>query len=310
MPDGVRPPERSVVEWKHARGAIDLSRPGVMAVVNVTPDSFSDGGRFMADGGAPPSVSVVVQQCARWIEAGATLLDIGGESTRPGAEPVSPDEEQRRVLPVIEGLRRSAVADAVISVDTRRASVAAAALSAGADIVNDVSGLSDPDMASVVARADAGLCIGHLRGVPATMQRDVAFGDLVAEVGAELGEAVGFAMAAGVERSRIVVDPGIGFGKTAEHSAALVVAAAELEASTGRPVLIGASRKSFIGAITGRPVDRRVVGSVAAAVLAVARGARMVRAHDVDETLEALAVANAIERARLAVAGLGEGGAA
>jgi dihydropteroate synthase len=291
--------------WLHARGATTLGQPRVMAVVNVTPDSFFDGGKLMAAGSEVPNVSVVARRCAQLLAQGADLLDVGGESTRPGATPVAPAQEAARVLPVIERL----VADGVgapISIDTRHAEVARAAIAAGAAIVNDVSGLGDSAMADVVARTRAGLVVGHLRGEPRTMQEDVRFADLLREVTCELIASVERAVAAGVERARIVVDPGIGFGKTAEQSAALVAAAGWLREATGCPVLIGASRKSFLGALAGERGSDRLIGSVAAALVAVERGASILRVHDVRETVEALAVARAI---RAAYARHGDGAA-
>lgn len=268
-----------------------------MAIVNVTPDSFFDGGRWIAQSRLRPNASVVIAQCRRWVEQGADLLDVGGESTRPGAEPVGEDVELARVLPVIEGLRADpAFASTPISIDTRRASVARAALTAGATIVNDVSGLADPELASVVAEARAGLVISHLRGEPATMQEHIAFEDLLAEVGDELAAALDRAVAAGVQPEQIVVDPGIGFGKTAAQSAALVGASQLLMRRTGRPVLIGASRKRFLATLTdGKPVEQRMLGSVVAAVVAACHGAAIVRVHDVAETVEALRIHAAIE---------------
>jgi dihydropteroate synthase len=276
-----------------------------MAIVNVTPDSFFDGGRWIAQSRLRPNASVVIAQCRRWVEQGADLLDVGGESTRPGAEPVDEEVELARVLPVIEGLRADPMfASIPISIDTRRAAVARAALAAGASIVNDVSGLADPEMADVVAAARAGVVISHLRGEPATMQEHIAFDDLLGEVGDELAAAIDRAVAAGVERERIVVDPGIGFGKTAEQSAALVGAAELLARRTGQAVLIGASRKRFLAALTDdKPVEQRLLGSVVAAVVAACHGAAVVRVHDVAETVEALRVQAGIEMGVRAAAG-------
>lgn len=269
-----------------------------MAVVNATPDSFFDGGRWMAPDSDDPNTSVVLRVCRDWVEQGADILDVGGESTRPGSDPVDPETELRRVAPVIERLAADPVtARAAISIDTRHAGVAEAALAAGATIVNDVSGLADPDMATVAAEAGAGLVIGHLRGEPRDMHRQVSFVDVVREVEDELAASVDRALAAGVAKPAIVVDPGIGFGKTREQSAALTASGARLRARTGCPVLIGVSRKSFLGGITGRAVDERMLASVAAGLVAVAHGASILRVHDVSETLEALAVAGAIERA-------------
>jgi dihydropteroate synthase len=262
-----------------------------MAIVNITPDSFFDGGRWMAERSVSPNASVVVSHCRRWVQAGAEILDLGGESTRPGASPVDEEHERRRLLPVIERLRGDELLASVpISVDTRHAAVARVALEAGAAIVNDVSGLADPDMASVVADSGAGLVINHMRGDPQTMQRDISFAGLFREVAEELTAAVERALDAGVARERIVVDPGIGFGKDAEQSAALVGSGAFLRGRTGCPVLIGASRKSFLGALTDREVDDRLLGSISSALVAVAGGADVVRVHDVGETVEALRV--------------------
>lgn len=282
--------------WVHARGVMGLERPRVMAIVNATPDSFFDGGR-LHDGQAT-RIDAALAHARRCVAHGADLLDVGGESTRPGAPPVDPQEERARVVPLIEALRTDrALDDVPISIDTRRASVAAAAMRAGASIVNDVSGLFDPQMAALVARAGAGLVIGHLRGEPVTMQREIRFAHVLREVTEELAARVDAAVAAGVERSRILVDPGIGFGKTAEQSAALVAAAGGLRQATGCPVLIGASRKSFLTAITGGFAGDRLAGSLAAALVAVERGASVVRVHDVGETVQALAVAASIRRA-------------
>lgn len=287
----------SPAAWVHAHGALALDRPQVMAIINVTPDSFYDGGR-LHDGRAP-RLDAVVEHARRCVQQGADILDVGGESTRPGAEPVDPTQELVRVVPVIERLRGEASLAAVpISIDTRRASVAAAALAAGASIVNDVSGLADPAMARSVAEHGAGLVIGHLRGQPQTMQRGVHFDDVLREVIDELHLRLQRAWSAGVARSRVVVDPGIGFGKKARHSAALVAAAGRLREATGCPVLIGASRKSFLGALTGvREASGRLAGSLAAALVAVEYGASVLRVHDVDETVQALSVARSIRAA-------------
>ncbi len=266
-----------------------------MAVVNVTPDSFFDGGRWLA--GRRPNASVVVRQCRRWVEQGADILDVGGESTRPGAEAVDVELELDRVLPVIDALQHDAeLARVPISIDTRHAAVAQAALAAGAVIVNDVSGLADPNMAEIVAEAGAGVVIGHLRGEPATMQDDVHFDDLLREVADELACSVERARAAGVAREQILVDPGIGFGKTGAQSAALVAASRFLHGHTGCPVLIGASRKRFLGMLGGREsAEDRMLASVVAAVIAANRGAAAVRVHDVGETVEALRVYAGVE---------------
>lgn len=281
--------------WVHASGEFDLAAVRVMAVVNLTVDSFSDGGRLVDASG--PRWGAFERACREMQAEGADILDLGAESTRPGARAVPPAEEAARLLPALERLRRSGLP---LSVDTRHASTARAAMQAGASIINDVSGLADPAMADVAAASGAGLVIGHLRGQPATMQRSIAFERLLEEVSSELRDAVERAVAAGVERARILVDPGIGFGKTAQHSAALVAASAQLRAATGCPVLIGASRKSFMTAFgAGAKPQTRLAGSLAAALVAVERGASVVRVHDVAATVEALAVARGIRHAHL-----------
>lgn len=289
-------PSFAPAAWVHARGVIGLDHPRVMAIVNATPDSFFDGGR-LHDGHAT-RIDAAVEHARRCVAHGADIIDVGGESTRPGAPPVDPEEELARVVPLIEALRAERTLDDVaISIDTRRAVVAAAAMRAGASIVNDVSGLEDPQMAAVVAEAGAGLVVGHLRGEPRTMQREIRFAHVLREVTDELVARVEQALAAGVERTRIVVDPGVGFGKTAEQSAALVAASGWLREATRCPVLIGASRKSFLSAITGGYVGDRLAGSLAAALVAVERGASVLRVHDVGDTVQALTVAMSIRRA-------------
>ena len=273
-----------------------------MAIVNVTPDSFYDGGRWIAEARSRANTSVIVGQCLRWVEQGADILDVGGESTRPGAVPVDISTELARVVPVLEALgAREELREVPLSIDTRHAEVARAALAAGAAIVNDISCLSDPQMAEVVAAADAGLVISHLRGEPATMQQHIEFDDLFGEIADELGRAVERATLAGVRREAILVDPGVGFGKSGGQCAALVGAADVLAELTGCPVLIGASRKRFLGQLAGgRPVDERMLASVVAAALAASHGAAVVRVHDVAETVEALRVFEAVERERAA----------
>ena len=250
------------------------ARPAIWGIVNVTPDSFSDGGAFEDAEGA-------IAHGAALVAAGADVLDIGGESTRPGATAVAPGEEQARVLPVLAGLR-AALPDVPLSIDTRRAEVARAALAGGATIVNDVSGGRDPAMFDTVAQAGAGLVLMHMRGVPATMQQRTNYTDVVREVHAYLLARRDAAVAAGV--ATIWLDPGIGFGKTVAHNVALIQALAELRAAGG-PVLLGASRKSFLGTLTdeSRP-ERRVAASLACAAFAASQGVDAVRVHDVAET--------------------------
>ncbi len=283
-----------MASWTHTRGSLSIETARVMAVINVTPDSFSDGGELWD--GTGPAIRAVLSRCRQAVAEGAAILDIGGESTRPGAQPVGPVQEASRVVPVVKAiLDDPELAQVPVSIDTRRAAIADQALACGACIVNDISGLADPQMLEVVVRHHAGLVIGHLRGQPQTMQQTIAFDDLLAEVGDELVARVQQAVAAGVDKNRILVDPGIGFGKTAQQSAALVGCAELLRRRTGCEVLIGASRKSFLGALTGQPINGRGLASVIAAVHAVDRGAAVVRVHDVAPTIEALAVASALQ---------------
>jgi dihydropteroate synthase len=257
----------------------------VMGVLNVTPDSFSDGGRFL-----DPSAAV-----AHGLEleaAGAAIVDVGGESTRPGAEPVGEAEELRRVVPVIEGLRAAGLA-AAISIDTSKVAVARAALDAGASLVNDVTAFrAEPALASLVAERGVDCCLMHMRGEPRTMQHDVYYDDVVAEVRHFLEERVGYALAAGIARERIIVDPGIGFGKSVEHNLELLARIDEIT-RLDLPVLVGTSRKSFLGVVTGRASDDRLPGTIATCVMAFERGASIFRVHDVAPVVDALAVAAA-----------------
>ena len=261
-----------------------------MGVVNVTPDSFSDGGAWLDPGAAIAHGRALAAQ-------GAQLLDVGGESTRPGAEPVDEAEELRRVVPVIAGLAR-AETDARISIDTSKAAVAAAALDAGAQIVNDVTALrGDPAMVALVAERGCEVCLMHMLGEPRTMQRDPRYGDVVSDVGTFLAERVEHAVAHGIAAERVWLDPGIGFGKTIDHNLELLARLDEIVA-LGRPVVVGTSRKSFLGTITGRDAAERVPGTIATNVLALARGARVFRVHDVAPVHDALVVAAATLRGR------------
>jgi dihydropteroate synthase len=253
----------------------------VMGVVNVTPDSFSDGGEWFEPEAA-------IAHGRQLLAEGADILDVGGESTRPGSEPVGVDEERRRVVPVIRALRDTG---AQLSVDTSKLAVAEAALSAGATLVNDVTAFrADPDLAGLVADSGADCCLMHMLGEPRTMQDDPRYGDVVDDVRAFLEARVAFAVGEGVAEERIAVDPGIGFGKTAQHNLELLARLDELVA-LGFPVVVGTSRKSFLGRITGRREPRdRVAATVATTVLAVERGASIVRVHDVAPTRDALLV--------------------
>jgi dihydropteroate synthase len=255
----------------------------IMGVINVTPDSFSDGGRYL-------DADAAVAHGLRLEAEGATLLDVGGESTRPGAAPVPEAEELRRVIPVIEGLIGSG-SKAQVSIDTSKAGVAVRALAAGASLVNDVTALrGDPKMAGVVADAGADCCLMHMLGDPRTMQRDPHYDDVVGEVKAFLEERTAFAVRAGIALERILLDPGIGFGKTVAHNLELLRRLDELVA-LGRPVVIGTSRKSFLGRLTGRKApDDRVAATIATNVIAYERGARVFRVHDVAPVRDALVV--------------------
>jgi dihydropteroate synthase len=263
---------------------LDLSRPVVMGVLNVTPDSFSDGGRFQP-------LEAAVAHGVRLAEEGAALIDVGGESTRPGAVPVALEEELRRVVPVIERLR--ATTGAIISVDTSKPEVMRAALAAGAGLVNDVYALRAPGALDAVAASGCALCLMHMQGEPRTMQVAPYYADVVAEVRAFLAERVAACRLAGIEPQRLVLDPGFGFGKTLEHNLTLLRHLGEVAAG-GLPVLVGLSRKSMVGTLTGRSPGERANGSVALAVIAVLAGARIVRAHDVGATVEALRVVTAV----------------
>ncbi|HEV7685379.1 MAG TPA: dihydropteroate synthase, partial [Acidimicrobiia bacterium] len=271
-----------------------IERPAVMGIVNVTPDSFSDGGQFLDPGRA-------VEHGLALAAAGAAVLDVGGESTRPGSHPVPADEQRRRVVPVIR--RLAAEAGVPVSVDTADASVAAAALEAGATVVNDITaGRGDPEMLPVVAAAGAGYVFMHMQGTPATMQADPRYDDVVAEVGAFLAERREAAREAGIIDDRLMADPGLGFGKTVAQNLALLARVGDVARAVGVPVLVGPSRKGFIGVAGGRPgqplpVDQREDGTLAAVVWALDHGAAMVRVHDVAPAVEALRVLAAVAAA-------------
>jgi dihydropteroate synthase len=266
--------------WRTSRFTIDLTRPRVMGIVNVTPDSFSDGGLFTDERGA-------IAHCERLVGEGADMLDIGGESTRPGARTPSADEELARVLPV---LRHALTLGVPVSVDTSEPAVMRAALDLGADIINDIRALQRPGaLEAVAAHGSAGVCLMHMQGEPGTMQAAPRYGDVVLDVAAFLAQRRDAALVAGIGFDRIALDPGIGFGKSVEHNLALLARQREL-VSLGSPLLVGWSRKSTLGAITGRAVDQRLHASVAAALMAVERGARIVRVHDVAATVDALKI--------------------
>lgn len=266
---------------------LDLAEPVVMGVLNVTPDSFSDGGRYY-------SIEQAVEQGERIAAEGAAIVDIGGESTRPGATPVGAAEEIRRVVPVIE--RLAGRIGAAISVDTSKPEVINAAVAAGASMINDVRALRMPGAMEAAAGSGAAVCLMHMQGEPATMQQRPDYPDVLADVRRFLASRVAACAAAGITRERICIDPGIGFGKTPAHNLSLLARLAETGVA-GRPVLVGVSRKSLIGIITGRAPGDRYAGSVAFAALAAAGGAAIVRAHDVAATVDAVKVGSALRRA-------------
>ena len=273
--------------WQLRTRRLEFShRPAIMGVVNVTPDSFSDGGRLGTRDDA-------IRHTRALVAEGADLLDIGGESSRPGSEPVSVVEELRRVIPLIEALREDI--NVPISIDTTKAEVARRALEAGASIVNDITGLTgDPGMLRLAAETDAGIVIMHMAGTPRTMQLDPRYEDVVREVHDALAERIDAAEAAGIPRERIAIDPGIGFGKTFDHNRELLRNLGRF-ANLGCAILIGTSRKGFLGAITGRPVDQRQTASVVSSLFAATRGAGIVRVHDVGAMVDAIKVWSELE---------------
>jgi dihydropteroate synthase len=263
---------------------LDLSRPVIMGVLNVTADSFSDGGRYQ-------SIEAARAHARAMVAAGAGIIDVGGESTRPGAEPVPLQQELDRVLPVIEALRGEF--EVVISIDTMKPGVMRAAVAAGAGLVNDVLALQAPGALAAVAESKAAVCLMHMQGTPGTMQSAPQYTDVVGEVGAFLQARAAACLAVGIDAGRILLDPGFGFGKTLQHNMALLAGLPQLAA--GRfPLLVGLSRKSMLGRLLGRPVEQRLAGSLALATIAALHGARVIRCHDVAETCDAVAVAWAI----------------
>lgn len=269
------------------RFTLELARPRIMGVVNVTPDSFSDGGLSLESGAA-------IAHARRLVDEGADLIDIGGESSRPGAEAVSAGQELSRIMPVLEGLRDLAVP---VSVDTTKPEVMRAAIGEGATMINDIGALRSPGALEAVSASDVGVCLMHMQGEPRTMQREPRYGDVVAEVREFLAGRVAAAEASGIARERIVIDPGFGFGKTVEHNFELLRNLGRF-AEMGLPVMAGWSRKSTLGAVTGRAPGERLAASIAAALLAVQHGARILRVHDVAATRDALAVLAAADADR------------
>ena len=272
--------------WRCGRFEFNLKRPLLMGIVNVTPDSFSDGGLHA-------SSSQAIDHAWQLVGNGAQIIDVGGESTRPGASPVPIEIELERVLPVVEALRDCGAA---ISVDTCKPQVMEAALAAGADMINDIMGMTDEHARQVVAsHPDCGVCIMHMQGEPRTMQHNPQYQDVVQEVLDMLVHQAQTLESRGVARERICIDPGFGFGKTLDQNLELLRNLSRF-CDSGYPVLLGVSRKSMIGAMTGRSVDQRIAGSLAAALAGIARGARIVRVHDVPETLDAIKVWQAVEQ--------------
>ena len=265
-------------------GSLRVPVPAVMGILNVTPDSFSDGGHFLT----PDSVR---RQAEKMVREGAAIIDIGGESTRPGSGGVSEQEELDRVMPAIEVVR--AVTDLPISIDTSKPGVMRAAAGAGAAMINDVYALQADGALAAAAELRVAVCLMHMRGAPRTMQDNPEYGDVVSEVADFLGARVDACIAAGIDSRRLVVDPGFGFGKTPGHNVELLANLRQLRAR-GRPVLVGISRKSMLGVLTGKATDERMPASVAAAVLAAAQGVEIIRAHDVQATVDALKVVQAV----------------
>lgn len=267
---------------------LDLTVPQVMGILNVTPDSFSDGGRWITPEAA-------LAQARQMVGEGARLIDVGGESTRPGAAPVSEAEELDRVLPVVE--RLAAELDCVVSIDTMKPAVMRAAVAAGAELINDVNALRAPGAVEAAAGGSAGICLMHMQGEPRSMQQAPHYEDVVTEVHAGLAARIAACLAAGIARDRLLIDPGIGFGKSLEHNLRLL---AQLDrfADLGCPLLLGVSRKSLFGKLLGLPVQERLIPSVATAALAIPQGAAIIRAHDVAATVQAVQTAYAIQQAR------------
>jgi dihydropteroate synthase len=282
----VSSPDSSQRIWKiQGRGVPLEPAPWLMGIVNATPDSFSDGGRFF-DG------AIAVEQALRLVDEGAQVIDIGGESTRPGAEPVGKDEELRRVIPVVAGLARQS--NILISIDTTKGDVAQAALDAGAQIVNDISGLAfDPAMPAVCAKAKAGVICMHIRGTPQTMQDDPQYGDVVQEICNYFEERLAALEAAGIARESVVLDPGIGFGKRAGHNLEILRNIGRFRA-LGRPLCIGHSRKRFLKKVLGRPLDERQFGTVGVSVAVALLGADIIRVHDVAASRDAILACRAV----------------
>jgi dihydropteroate synthase len=282
--------QRNSFAISHPGGKLSLEEhTALMGVLNVTPDSFSDGGKFF-------TAQEALSHAEKMIDAGADIIDIGGESTRPGADPVSLDEELRRIIPVIKQLAENS--RVLISVDTYKARVAEEALAAGAGMINDISGLrADPEMPGLAARSGVPLVTMHIQGRPKDMQTNPHYDDLMSEIALFLREGIGMALEAGVDEEKIIIDPGIGFGKTLEHNLEIIDRLWELK-SLGRPILIGTSRKSFIGKVLDRPVEDRLWGTAATVALSIAHGAKIVRVHDVHQMHQVVRMSDAVLRGK------------
>ena len=270
---------------------LNLNRPHVMGIINVTPDSFSDGGQFV-------SINLAVEQALKLIAEGADILDVGGESTRPGAHPVSLNEELNRVIPVIEAL--STVSTVPISIDTYKPEVMRLAIAAGADIVNDIRALQEPDALDIVANSKAGVCLMHMQGLPQTMQLAPQYDDVVSEVKQFLIDRMNVAISHGIAKNRILLDPGFGFGKTRAHNISLIQQLNKL-IDIGQPLLVGLSRKSVLGSITGGDESQRLYASIAASVISAMNGAKIIRVHDVKATVDALKVVTVIQQTQIKI---------
>lgn len=264
---------------------LNNARPLVMGILNVTPDSFSDGGQFRA-------LDLALSHAEQMIAEGVDIIDIGGESTRPGIQPVPLEEELRRVMPILYALRDCGKP---LSIDTYKPEVMREAIAAGVDLVNDINAFRAPNALDILKDSECALCIMHMQKDPLTMQQAPHYNDVIADVSLFLQERVKAAEECGIDRTRLCVDPGFGFGKTVEHNLGLLKHLEKIRDATGLPVLAGLSRKSLIGTITGKPVEQRTAGSVAAALVAVSHGARIVRVHDVAETVDAIKVWQAVE---------------
>jgi dihydropteroate synthase len=270
---------------------LDLTSPVVMGILNVTPDSFSDGGRYI-------NIAAAIEHAVQMVEEGAGIIDVGGESTRPGAADVSESDEIARVVPVISAL--VARVDVPVSIDTSKAGVMTAAIAAGATVINDVRALTEPGAIKAAARTNAAVCLMHMQGEPRSMQHDPKYDDVVAEVRAYLAERLSLCESAGIDAERIVLDPGIGFGKRLDHNLALLAKLPTLR-QLGRPIVVGVSRKSMFKTLLDRPVGERLPGGLAAGTAAILAGASILRVHDVAETVDAVKVATALRAAGYAI---------